>query len=103
MNKNLLSASVDDLVYAIKEGLRIEPECQEPTSVRKHYVYGLQGIADLFGCSKSSAARIKKSGILNTAISQVGRLIVTDADLALDLMNISKKRTNLRGGYRAQR
>jgi len=48
-------------------------------------VYGLAGIARLFGCSLPTANRIKQSGKINRAITQVGRKIIVDADLALEL------------------
>lgn len=60
----------------------------EPSS-QKRYVQGYQGIASLFGCSKSTAQRIKKSGIIDEAITQVNRKILVDADLALQLVKDS--------------
>jgi predicted site-specific integrase-resolvase len=51
----------------------------------KRIVYGLKGIAEIFGCSTSTAQRIKNSGKIKKAITQVGRKIVVDADLALEL------------------
>lgn len=51
----------------------------------KRYVYGLVGIARLFGCSLPTANRIKQSGKINRAITQIGRKIIVDADLALEL------------------
>lgn len=51
----------------------------------KRIVYGLKGIAEIFGCSTSTAQRIKNSGKIKKAITQVGRKIVVDADLALKL------------------
>lgn len=51
----------------------------------KRYVYGLAGITRLFGCSLPTANRIKQSGKINHAITQVGRKIIVDADLALEL------------------
>lgn len=49
------------------------------------YVYGIAGIARLFNCSIPTAARIKKSGKIDAAIKQIGRKIIVDADLALEL------------------
>ena len=51
----------------------------------KRYVYGLAGIARLFGCSLPTANRIKQSGKINRAITQIGRKIIVEADLALEL------------------
>ncbi len=62
-----------------------------PEKTGKHYVFGIQGIAKLFGCSVVTAQRIKSSGEIDDAISQIGGIIVVDADYALDLLRISKK------------
>lgn len=63
-------------------------------SSQKRYVQGYQGIATLFGCSKSTAQRIKKSGIIDEAITQVNRKILVDADLALQLVKESGYKVN---------
>ncbi len=52
------------------------------------YVYGLSGIAQLFGCSIPTANRIKKSGKIDKAIKQIGRKIIVDAELALELAGL---------------
>lgn len=54
------------------------------------YVYGLSGIANLFGCSIPTANRIKKSGKIDKAIRQIGRKIIVDAELALELAGQKK-------------
>lgn len=51
----------------------------------KRYEYGIGGIAKIFGCSIPTANRIKKSGKINAAITQIGRKIIVDVDLALQL------------------
>ena len=51
----------------------------------KKYVYGILGISQLFGCSIPTAHRIKKGGKIDRAITQIGRKIIVDADLALEL------------------
>lgn len=61
-----------------------QPPANEPVAT-KHYVYGIAGICEIFSCSKPTAIRIKKSGRIDKAITQVGRKIVIDADLALQL------------------
>ena len=48
-------------------------------------MYGIPGIARLFGCSLPTANRIKKSGRIDKAITQIGRKIIMDAELALEL------------------
>ena len=51
----------------------------------KKHVYGIRGIAKLFGCSIPTANRIKQSGKIDRAITQIGRKIIVDAELALEL------------------
>lgn len=63
-------------------------------STPKHLVYGIAGIAKLFGCSESTAQKIKSSGEIDDAISQIGDIIVVDGDYALDLLRVSKKYRN---------
>jgi len=60
------------------------PPMAKPTSSPK-YVYGLKGLAELLGCCKQTAFNIKRSGKIDPAIRQVGKLLIIDADLALEL------------------
>lgn len=53
----------------------------------KNYVHGIAGIQSIFNCSRATANRIKSSGKINAAINQVGRKIMIDADLAIQLFN----------------
>ena len=55
------------------------------TDTERKYVYGILGIAKLFGCSLPTANRIKKSGKIDKAITQIGRKIIVDVELALEL------------------
>lgn len=64
-----------------------QPEIVVDASSPK-YVYGLSGIAQLFGCSIPTANRIKKSGKIDKAIKQIGRKIIVDAELALELAGL---------------
>ena len=70
-----------------KEGV-----CSTPLPDKK-LAYGIKGIAETFGCSIPTANRIKKSGLIDRAISQVGRKIVIDVDLALELAGSKEKRS----------
>lgn len=66
-----------------------EQKVEQSTVIRpdtaKKYVYGIAGIARLFGCSIPTASRIKKSGKIAKAITQIGRKIIVDAEQALEL------------------
>lgn len=59
---------------------------------KKRYVYGLLGLATLFNCSIPTAGRLKRSKKIDAAISQIGRKIIVDADLALTLVKINNKK-----------
>lgn len=64
----------------------------KPNDLSKRYVYGIPGLAELFHCSLATANRIKKSGVIKNAIMQVGKIIIIDAELALQLINIQQER-----------
>lgn len=96
----VINMTPEDFFEKLKECLAeaiFAPEPNEGVKVKKHYVYGLKGLCDLFGCSTATAARIKKSGVIDAAISQVGNTIIIDADLAVDLLRIHK---NVKKGFR---
>ena len=65
---------------------------QQEAAKSRNYVYGLKGIEQLFNCSTTTAWRIKNSEWIKSAISQVGRKIVVDADLALELAHQNTER-----------
>ena len=95
-----MNMSQDEFFDRLKECFAealFAPNPDEGVKIKKHYVYGLQGLCDLLGCSTATASRIKKSGIIDAAISQVGKIIVVDADLALDLIKTSKRNKSLQG------
>lgn len=95
MNKDkmLIQATLGDLRSLIDEIVGDTHEApKEDVKVKHRFVYGLQGLCDLLSCSTSTAARIKRSGVIDAAISQHGKIIVIDADMAIDLLNIRKRR-----------
>jgi hypothetical protein len=55
------------------------------------YAYGIKGISEIFGCSVPTAQRIKSSGIIDAAITQLDRTIVVDRQKALELVQNKKK------------
>ncbi len=96
LDKPLFQATIGDLKEALTMALRdIELESEGKTKTApKRYVYGIAGIAKLFGCSEPTAQRIKSSGEIDDAISQINGIIVVDAEYALDLLRVSKKYRN---------
>lgn len=74
-----------EVLYSVMQRLSNN---EEEKVTNKRLVYGIAGIAQLFNCSMTTANRIKASGKIDQAISQTGRMITVDADLALQLMKI---------------
>lgn len=81
--------SIDELKQIAREvAMRIiaeeSPSPDPPPPATKRYVYGLRGISDLFNVSLVTAQKYKNT-FLAPAISQRGRKITVDVDLALEL------------------
>lgn len=89
MTGEQLAFLVTNLPLLNKQGNKASSD--EEAAKPRRLVYGIKGIADTFGCSIPTANRIKRSGIIDDAITQVGRKIVVDADLALELAANAKK------------
>ena len=95
----LINMSPDEFFDRLKDCFAeamFAPDSNEGVKVKKHYVYGIQGICDFLGCSTATASRIKASGAIDPAISQIGNTIVVDADLAIDLLKTKKHVSNKR-------
>ena len=93
-SQNLNSSAIVTVQMTVEEYLEREAQKtqqQEPAKSR-NLVYGLKGIEQLFNCSTTTAWRIKNSEWIKPAISQVGRKIVVDADLALELAHQNTER-----------
>ena len=60
-------------------------------ALEKKYEYGLIGLAKVLGCSRSKAAKLKSTGILDNAIIQNGHHIIIDKEKAMELMALHKK------------
>lgn len=76
----------EEFIFLSKHASRqTETQPQPITDTERKYVYGILGIAKLFGCSLPTANRIKKSGKIDKATTQIGRKIIVDVELALEL------------------
>lgn len=89
MYNNLNLLKIGDLTVSdLREILR-ELQSERTEVVRKttgRLVYGLRGIQELFGCSHKTA-QYYKDHVIHEAVSQNGRKIVVDAEMALKLFN----------------
>lgn len=95
-----LKEFIHEVLYSSSPMVCDEQLMHQKAEVQKHYVYGLKGLCSLLGCSISTAARIKKSGAIDAATSQRGKIIVFNADLVLDLLRVQHKNRGNRMGYR---
>jgi len=59
----------------------------KPADEIPQLIHGIKGLAQLLGVSRATAQRIKASGDIDAAITQVGHNIVIRADLALELLH----------------
>lgn len=87
-NKPLWQMTSSEFMELLKEGLNRTKQTEQVSPIanfHNKYVYGIVGIANLFGCSIPTANRIKKSGKIDQAITQIGCKIIVDAELALEL------------------
>ena len=70
---------------------------QEQVDVKDYtsdkHAFGLIGLANLLRVSKTKAQQIKNSGILDAAITQHGRKIMINKELALQLYKDNSKKT----------
>ena len=86
LSKPVWQMTGEEFIFLSKHAShQTETQPQPSTDMERKCVYGLPGIAKLFGCSLPTANRIKKSGKIDKAITQIGRKIIVDAELALEL------------------
>ena len=84
MQKPIAMMTGEELTYLLNSSIEAKASERMPV-IQKRTCYGIEGIAQVFGCSVPTANRIKRSGIIDAAITQLGRKIIVDADLALQL------------------
>ena len=88
----LIDVTVGDFIDYLKDCGLIGRQDEAFQYSGPEYVHGLEGLAQLLGCSKGTALGRKQSGEFDKAISQVGRKIVIDARQVLEIARISKQK-----------
>ena len=89
LTHNIVVMDQDLLLETIKRVINESP--QSSSTIKKTYVYGINGLASILGCSRPTAQRIKSSGKLDEAISQNGRTIIVHVEKALELIRLDRK------------
>ena len=72
------------LVKSVLKDEEIEKIIEEEKNDKPFTVRGIPGIASIFGCSLPTAQKLKKT-VIKDAVSQHGKLILTDVDKAKKL------------------
>lgn len=92
LNSRVIDLTLGELMDAVEEKVKaILPGSLQKQPQDKNFVYGLKGLAKLLGCSKTTAARVKASGKYDAAITQIGALLIIDADEVLRIARESKQ------------
>lgn len=86
-NTPIWQLTLGDFLQAFQKYTDPSNKIEIETVEKKEYVYGINGLADLIGCSKTHASRLKSQGIFDEAIIQRGRKIIIDREKALELFN----------------
>ena len=85
LEKPICMMSGEEFVLLLQNAEKQTAKVPVEVVAERYYEHGIAGIANIFGCSIPTANRIKKSGVIDSAITQVGRKIVVDSELALSL------------------
>ena len=85
LEKPICMMSGQEFVLLLQNAEKQTAKVPAEVMPEKHYEYGIAGIAKIFGCSIPTANRIKKSGVIDAAITQVNRKLTVDSELALSL------------------
>ncbi|EKB56712.1 MULTISPECIES: DUF3853 family protein [Weeksellaceae] len=86
LNKPIWQMTGEEFLFLNKQEIKVNNNKNSSVNTKEtKLVYGIRGIANLFDCSIATANRIKKSGVIDDAISQRNRTIVIDTEKALKL------------------
>jgi hypothetical protein len=93
-NKNLNTPvwqlTTGELLDFLSDYISPEQPAKTTSNYNDKYVYGIAGIAKLLGVSKTMVCAYRKKGWIEPAIKQMGRKIVCNAQIALDLFGKQK-------------
>lgn len=86
LNKQIFTMTGAEIVELFSFLVPIHQVTQVTDFTTKKYVYGINGLANLLKCGKTKAQELKSSGILDEAITQIGKKIIIDAEKAIELL-----------------
>ena len=93
LDTRIIDLTLGELMDAVEQRVRATIAAEQPTKSETDgkFVYGLKGLANLLGCSKTTAARLKASGDYDEAITQIGALLIINADRVIEIARAKKK------------
>lgn len=91
MDKPLWQFTLGEFLDAMKnQQIQSQQNVEQADYTGEEYVYGIEGLAKLLGCSEPHAWKKKKEGIFDEAIIQNGRKIIVNRKKALELFGKNK-------------
>lgn len=96
----LVDMTLGDLMALLDERDRRRAAAKSAAETLPQLVYGLDGIRTLYHCSKPTALRIKRSGRLDGAITEISeRKFAVDVRKALELMPLKQREQEPNANY----
>lgn len=86
LTKRAIDVTVEELATVIAFKLQGKDQPKE-----KRLLKGIPGIMEIFKCGRSKASELRKSGVIDAAIIEDGRVFLVDADKALELVASKRK------------
>jgi hypothetical protein len=94
LNTRIIDMTAGELVDLLQSQAQTAQTAQTLNPLiceRESYVYGIAGIANLLGVSRTMVHKYRKNGWIEPAISQNGRKIVCNSTIALKLFGKNRK------------
>ena len=102
LDKRVIDMTASEFTHVLSQAFKaaqhqIRAEEEREPKVADKYVYNITGLMELFGCSRTTAAKIYHSGVINDAITPTGeRTFACHAEQAMELLR--KHKENKRKG-----
>ena len=91
LNTPLWQLTVGEFL-SLQNTIVAEPKTTVAQYDANKYVFGIDGIAKLLGCSATMVHEYRKDGWIEPAVSQRGKKIICNKQVALDLFNEYKNK-----------
>ena len=93
LDTRIIDLTIGEFIEALNERDKLDHPAIPALKPHEKRVIGLAGIANLLGCSRTTVNTYRRQGWIEPAIKQIGRKIICDAPLALELFGKQKHQT----------